>query len=67
VTAEGQSEIPELPKKPRVRVTGTVPMTTWNLEDFIFPTRKKKPLQVPRATMPEPPEAKDLTLVQFKA
>jgi len=35
------------PKKLRVRVIiGRFPTTTWNLEDFIVPCRKKKPLQV---------------------
>ena len=55
------------PRKPRVRTIDGLPTTTWNLEDFIVPNRKKKPPQVSRATMPEPPETKDLSLAQFMA
>ena len=55
------------PKKPRVRVIERIPTTTWNLEGFIFPNRKKKPPRVSWATMPEPPEAKGLALAQFMA
>ena len=55
------------PRKPRRRTTDGLPTTTWNLEDFIVPNRKKKPPQVSRATMPEPPETKDLSLAQFMA
>ena len=53
------------PRKPRVRTIDGLPTTTWNLEDFIVPNRRKKPPQVSWATMPEPPETKDLTLAQF--
>lgn len=53
------------PKKSRVRAIERVPTTTWNLEDFIIPNRKKKPPQVSRATMPEPSEAKEVALAQF--
>jgi len=52
-------------KKTRVRIIDRLPMTTWNLEDFIIPSRKKKPPQVFRATMPEPLEEKDLAIAQF--
>ena len=55
------------PGKPRRRTTDGLPTTTWNLEDFIVPNRKKKPPQVSRATMPEPAETKDLSLAQFIA
>jgi len=41
-----------------VRTTDGLPTTTWNLEDFIVPNRKKKPPQVSRATMPKPPETR---------
>jgi len=53
------------PRKPRRRTTDGLPTTTWNLEDFIGPNRKKKPPQVSRAT--KPPETKDLSLAQFMA
>ena len=54
-------------KKTRVRIIDRLPMTTWNLEDFIIPSRKKKPPQVSLAMMPEPPEVKDLAIAQFMA
>ena len=53
------------PRKLRVRTIDRLPTTTWNLEDFIVPNRKKKPPQVSRAT--KPPETKDLSLAQFMA
>ena len=62
-TIKGQSKISEFtPKKPRLRVIDKLSTTTWNLEDFIVPNRKKKPPQVSWATMPEPPETKDLAI-----
>jgi len=50
-----------------VRVTDRVPPPTWNLGDFVVPNRKEKPPQVSRASMPEAPETKDLTVAQFMA
>ena len=55
------------PRKLRVRTLDGLPTTTWSLEDFIVSNRKKKPSQVSRATMPELPETKDLSLAQFVA
>ena len=52
------------PKKLRVRIIDRLPTTMWNLEDFIVPSRKKKPKV---AMMPEPPETKDLAIAQFVA
>ena len=53
------------PRKASVRTIDGLPTTTWNLEDFIVPNRRKEPPQVSWATMPEPPETKDLSLAQF--
>ena len=55
------------PKRPRIRIIERCPTVTWNLEDFIVPSRKKKPPQVSRATIPETSEVKDLNLAQFMA
>jgi len=55
------------PQIPRVRVIDRLPLTTWNSEDFIVPSRKKKPLQVSWAMMPELPEVKDLAIAKFMA
>lgn len=55
------------PKRPGIRFIERRPTTTWNLEDFIVPNRKKKPPQVPRVMTPEVSEVKDLNLAQFMA
>ena len=52
-------------KEPRVRIIDKLPMTTWNLEDFLVPSSKKKPPQLTRAMMPEAPKIKDLAIAQF--
>ena len=61
---KGNQKFQNYPKKPRVRIINRLPTTSWNLEDFVVPNRKKKkkPPQVSQATMPEPPEAKDLAI-----
>jgi len=46
-------------RKPRVRIIDKLLRTTWNLEDFLVPSRRKKPPQVTWAMMPETPEVKD--------
>jgi len=50
-----------------MRINDKLPTTTWNLEDFLVPSERKKPSQVTRATMPEPPEEKELAIVQLLA
>jgi len=54
------------PEKPGVRTTEKITITTaWNLEDFLVPTKRKKPPQVTRATVPELSEEKELAIVQL--
>lgn len=59
---EDNQQLPNHPKKPGVGTTDRLPTATWNLEEFLVPSRRKKPPQVTWATMPEPPEEKELAI-----
>jgi len=48
-----------------MRINDKLPTTTWNLEDFLVPSRRKKLPQVTQATAPETPEIKHLAIGQF--
>jgi len=48
------------PERERVRLIEQIPQNTWNLEDFIVPSKKCKPPQVTWAATVEPSEEKDL-------
>ena len=48
-----------------VQIVQQMLMRTWNLEDFVVPNRRKKPLHVTGATMSERPEEKDVDIEQF--
>lgn len=47
--------------------TDKLPTATWNLEYFMVPCKRKKPPQVTWATLPEPPEGRELAIVQLLA
>jgi len=64
---KGNQKFQISPQKTRIRVIDRSPMTTWNLEDFIVPSREKKLPQMSWTMMPELPEAKDLAIAQFIA
>lgn len=55
------------PKGEGVRLIERIPQNTWNLEDFIVPSKKRKPPQVARAATVEPSEEKDLGIAQLMA
>lgn len=55
------------PKREGVRLIERIPQNTWNLEDFIVPSKKRKPPQVARAATVEPSEEKDLGIAQLMA
>ena len=55
------------PKREGVRLIEWIPQDTWNLEDFIVPSKKHKPPQVTLATKVEPSEEKDLGIAELMA
>ena len=42
-----------------------IPTITWNLEDFLVPSKRKKPPQVTQATMPKPSKEKEMAVAQL--
>lgn len=53
------------PSKLGVRIIDKLPTTTWNLKDFLVPSRRKKPPQGALGMMPEPLKVKDRAIGQF--
>jgi len=53
------------PKKPGMITTDKLPTTAWNLEDFLVPSKRKKPPQVTQATMPKPSKEKEMAVAQL--
>ena len=51
------------PKREGVRLIERIPQNTWNLEDFIVPSKKCKPPQVARTAT----EEKDLGIAELMA
>jgi len=55
------------PKREGVRLIERIPQNTWNLEDFIVPSKERKPPQVARAATVKPSEEKDLGIAELMA
>lgn len=51
------------PKREGIRPIEWIPQNTWNLEDFIVPSKKHKPPQVAWTASVEPSEENDLGIV----
>ena len=62
-----KQKLKSYPKGEGVRLIERIPQNTWNLEDFIVPSKKRKPPQVARAATVEPSEEKDLGIAQLMA